>query len=176
MLVAEEAGFGLSAVFGAQMESPCRRLVQFSGEMKVDQIRTGAGDMEARGQLDFSDRAHWLLFWAGVRREKGCLPGPWRWEHGLWMELVYAAKALLVRIPQCSLGAAGSLHRVVPFPKACPFQPLSGTDVSSGGENHASRLCPKLPPGGGRTPGAHFNFPKALLFYCSYLGFYYYCC
>lgn len=63
-----------------------------------------------------------------------------------------------------------------PFPQGLSLPALSGTDVSSGGENHASRLRLKLPPGGGRTPGAHFNFPKALLFYCSYLGFYYYCC
>lgn len=131
--------------------------------------------MEARGQLDFGDRAHWLLFWDGVRREKGCLPGPWRWEHGLWMELVYAAKAPLVRIPVWP-GDGWVPAQGGPFPQRLSLPALSGTDVSSGGENHASRLCLKLPPGGGRTPGAHFNFPKALLFYCSYLWFYYYCC
>lgn len=36
--VAVEAGFGLSAVCRGQMnmEAPCQRLVQLSGEMKVD--------------------------------------------------------------------------------------------------------------------------------------------
>lgn len=65
-----EAAFGLSLVAGTQMnmETPGRRLVCFSGEIKVDQIRTGAVDVEVRGQLDFSGRACWLCvgLWRGT--------------------------------------------------------------------------------------------------------------
>lgn len=85
------------------------------------------------------------------------------------------AKALLMGIPEC-LEALGSWRRVAPPSEASPSQAVSGTDRSTGGENHTSCLCPKLPPGGGRAPGAHFNSLPVILFYCSYLGFYYYCC
>lgn len=62
-------------------------------------------------------------------------------------------------------------HRVVPFSESIPSQPVSGTDVSIGGENCASRLRPKLPPGGGRKTGAHFNSPTVYCFIVPIWGF-----
>lgn len=143
--------------------------------MKVDRIRMGWG-RGLRGQLDFSGKAHWPLCWARVRGEKGGLAAPWGGGH--WLPETGAgtcSQSFPCKDPQSGLGLAGSLTRVVPFPEACPSQPVSGADVSIGGENRASCLSPKLPPGGGRMPGAHFNSPTVVLFYCSYLGFYYYC-
>lgn len=89
------------------------------------------------------------LCWAGWERA-GVY---WLWRWGL------SHSALLVRIPRVARGGAVGGQLQIPFSEAIPSQPMSGTDVSIGGENCASRLRPKLPPGGGRAPGAHFNSP-----------------
>lgn len=101
-------------------------------------------------------------YWARVRGEEGGLAEPWRWGTLALRVGAGTHKALLVMSPKVAQGRLGPWHRVVPFPEARPSQPVSETDVSTGRENHASCLHPKLPPGGGRTPGAHFNSPSVI--------------
>lgn len=145
--------------------------------MKVDLIRTGAGVVQVRGQFDFcgfcsrlSEGTHEGLAEPWMWGTLALRPG-WGWGLG---HRTHAPPPM--RVTKAARGPLGPWHRVVPFSEASSSQPVCGTDVSTGGENRASCLRPKLPPGGGRTPGAHFNSLTVVLFYCSYLGFYYYCC
>lgn len=75
--------------------------------MKVDQVRRGAGDMEAR--------ACWLLCPAGVRGEKDLWLGPGAGAPWLRDGTVSAARALPVRSPRWP-GAAVSPAQGGPFP------------------------------------------------------------